>query len=99
MNGVLKIYSALYEPLIERFADTGDKMWMPYQNIYDRDPASVWRIVVTLHKNEKIYTGVKCVNDKIMSLSEGDDWNNFFTCWTAHGLSDGESCYFRPVDD
>jgi len=99
LDGIPKSGTAHYEPMIERFANLGDKMRMPYRNICDRDPNIVWRIVITYHRNKKFYTGVKCRNDKIMSLADGtaQDWNKFFGIWTAGGLSNLESCQFDPL--
>jgi len=99
IDGIPKSGTALYEPIIETYFEDGDKLKMVYRNIYDQDLAIVWRILITFHKNKWIYTGVKCRNDKIMSLADGSaqDWNKFFGIWTAGGLSNLESCKFDTL--
>ena len=99
INGILKYGFALYEPNVEGFIDSGKELKMPYYNIYDRAPKNAWKIVITCHREKGTYTGEKYLNKSIVSKFSGNEWDNFFGQWTAHGLSDGESCYFRNLDD
>jgi hypothetical protein len=99
INGILKCGFAFFKPVIEGFTGTGDELKMPYRNIYDRDPKNIWKVAITYNKDKGIYCGEKFRNETAVSMSTCDDWPKFLGYWTAHGLSNAESCYFRPVDD
>jgi len=94
MNAKAYIASALYEPDFSSFIEQEKQSQMTYKNVYGDGS----KIVIEYDKNENIYVGTKTVNNKSAGHAVGGEWKMFFVHLTTLGLTNGERCDFKEIE-
>jgi hypothetical protein len=92
-NGKTIMGSAKYEPDLASLKQDKNHWSMRYQNAYGGNSS----LLIEYDVSRKAYAGEKCVDDEVVGMANGPDWNIFFTQVTAIGLSNGEKCMFEEV--
>lgn len=90
------VANALYVPDFSSFSKEGQVYSMIYRNIHGGD----CHLVITYGETDGSYKGEKFINGKSVGFAVGkEDWDNFFIHLTLLGISDGESCDFKTMEE
>ena len=87
-SGKKIIGTALYEPEVETYKETGNKMKMRYRNVYG---GNNW-LEITYEPERDYYVGRKYINGKQEGTGFALGWKMFFFYFTALGVIHGETC-------
>ncbi len=94
-GGKKVIASAMYKPDFFSLKQDGELSALMYRNVY----GGYIHLFINYDSLKKSWVGHKYVNGKPDGTAFGVDWNVFFTHFTMLGLTKGERCEFRNIED